>query len=188
MFQSPLFKPEFCSKEHLIRMNPYLRDEESYLKVQREVRKNAADKFIHSDITDIPEKYSDSNFNYVMLSNIMQYHQSIAGLKTPYDINRFIQRLSKIVAEEGLIYVNYTYLIQTYCALDSPEIQKLILTGQLNRQQLKLFKGPESTLLEKYPEEYSFETFNAVEPTIREKNDFRANGILTFAKRKKSSS
>lgn len=89
-------------------------DEESYYKLQEKLRKKLCTiNYEEASLVDLPKKF-DGPYDLIVLGNIFQYYQDIAGLNTPYAVNTFVKKeLSKLLSEDGVIQVNYGFEVAT---------------------------------------------------------------------------
>lgn len=105
-------------RKYLIRFAS-MYDEESYYKLQKILReKTCKISYKEASLIDLPKKY-DGPYDLVVLGNILQYYKKIPSLDTPFAVDVFIKKeLSKLLAPDGVIQVNYGFQISTICLKD----------------------------------------------------------------------
>lgn len=91
-------------------------DREKYYKLQATLRNNSCDvTYTKVSLIDLPKRF-EGPYNLIVLGNILQYYDTIPGLSSAYDVNKFIKKeLSKLLAPDGTIQVNYGFEIATQC-------------------------------------------------------------------------
>lgn len=118
-----------------------LYNKESYYKLQEILRKETCDiTYSKASLIDLPKKF-EGPYDLIVLGNIFQYYKTIPCLDTPYDVNNFVKKeLSKLLAPDGTILVNYAFEVGATCvriARGEPYTKTPFNTSFRGRQLLK---------------------------------------------------
>lgn len=111
---SSLYRYEYIIYTEYLKKFASMYDEERYYKIQSILRSRSAEvTYSTVDLLDLPSKF-EGPYDLIVLGNIPQYYKDIPGISTPYDFNQFIhKRLSKLLADDGVIQVNYGFKTST---------------------------------------------------------------------------
>ena len=114
MLFSGLFRFEHAMYREYLKRFASMYDEEKYYELQKMLRSEASViDYKQVSLIDVPDKFTGP-YDLIVLGNIPQYYESIPGLDTPYAFDMFIKkRLSKLLAPDGTIIVNYCFGLAT---------------------------------------------------------------------------
>ena len=126
MLNSALFRLAHAIYRDFLTRFASMYNEEAYYKLQEKLRKQAVQiSYQTASLFDLPKKF-DGPYDLVVLGNIPQYYKNISGLNSVFAMNTFIKKeLSKLLAPDGVIAVNYGFECSTRCLKNSLGLQNL---------------------------------------------------------------
>lgn len=107
---SSLFRFEHFITLDYLKKNISFYNEEQYYELQKILRTGSCEiNYETISLVDVP-KHFNSEYDLIILDNILKYYKNISGLNDPYLVNMFIRKeLSKLLAANGQIQVNYGF-------------------------------------------------------------------------------